>query len=184
MNAAQKRIQTSSKAMVVVIKVLRIILFFIIGFEVAGLIWYFIAPYADSLQLKGNITVISPLNSVQGLSTGEILIALGKAIFQQGVILAVLFIAGSIFQTIQNSHSPFVSGIAKKMKIISLLLLVATVFGPFGISLTNFLNSAELESVLQLAGLVGTLAVAGICYCFAIIFDYGYTLQQENDETL
>jgi hypothetical protein len=184
MNDAQKRIQANSKAIGVVVKVLRIVLFFIIGFEVAGLIWYFIAPYTDSLQLKGNITVISPLNSVQGLSTGEILIALGKAIFQQGVILAVLFIAGSIFSTIENSYSPFVDGIAKKMKIIALLLLLATIFSPFGISLTNFLNSAELESVLQLAGLIGTLAVAGICYCFAIIFDYGYTLQQENDETL
>ncbi len=184
MNEAQIRIQTNSKAMVVVIKVLRIILFFIIGFEVAGLIWYLIAPHTDFLQLDGNIRVISPLNSVQGLSTGEILIALGKAIFQQGVILAVLFIAGSIFETIQNSHSPFVAGIAKRMKIISLLLLFASIFSPFGINLTNFLNSAELESVLQLAGLTGTLAVAGICYCFAIIFDYGYTLQQENDETL
>lgn len=187
--AEKMSIQHISRIIVSLLKVSRIVLSIVIGFELSGLIWYLVSSYSGFLQLdniihlESGMRVIMPF-SFDVLSSRDGMTAFITTVVQQGLILAMLYIVTSIFNTIQESHSPFVPGIAKKMKVISILVLLANVSTPISSNFLHIPSSAELESLFSITDALGTFVIAGIFYCFAVVFEYGLKLQQESDQTL
>ncbi|MDR3304463.1 MAG: hypothetical protein LBS85_00315 [Clostridiales Family XIII bacterium] len=163
------KIQTASKRIVTLLTVLKILCFIAMVIEVIGLLWPLLPAADNFLSIGGapileySLKILSPSADLSSPLPENLTIQLLMVLIQQAFILRALFMAGFIFKTIQLSHSPFVPVISRKMKHISIVLIFAAMFS---------------------AGFLMTIIIAGICFCFAVIFDYGCELQRKDDETL
>ena len=178
MNEIQKKIQHTSRAVAVIIKILYISAIVAVCFELAGIIWMMILPQSSSFTL-GHIKVISPfLFAANQVNT----INLFTSISSQSFFIAILILTNRIFKDISLESSPFLPKNIGRMRRIALLLLIDSLISPSidtairkSISLT-VTNSSYFNSEM--------IILAIVIYCFALIFQYGVELQQQSDETL
>ncbi len=107
------------------------------------------------------------------------------------VMLAVImFVSDKLFRGIKRSGSPFRTDTCRKMKQISVLLvLLATVPPVIGTVLYIIfmpvpITMHQLFNVQQIVFSTSNLFTALVFFIVAKVFDYGCGLQQESDETL
>jgi len=178
MNAIQKKIQHTSRAVAIIIKILYISAIVAVCFELAGIIWLMISPQISNFTI-GRIKIISPFlfATIQGNTTD-----LFTGISSQSFFIAILIVTNRIFKDISLEYSPFLPKNIRRMRKIAILLLIDSLISPSidtairkSISLTAT-NSSFFNSEM--------IILAIVIYCFALIFQYGVELQQQSDETL
>jgi hypothetical protein len=163
------KIQAASKRIMTLLVVLKILCLTAMAITLTGLMWHSLSAangfssVGDVPILEYSLKVLSPSADLGSPLPENLTVDLLIALIQQAFILLALFIAGSLFKAMQSSHSPFTAGISRKIKRISVALVFAALFS---------------------AGFFTTVIIAGICFCFALIFDYGCELQRKDDETL
>lgn len=97
---------------------------------------------------------------------------------------ALLIVTAFIFRKISINETPFLKEVPKRLKVVSLLLFLSIAvpqwlgYALYSIS-TGKVAFAVFENQTILAFIISSLI-----FCFAQIFDYGYMIQDENDEIL
>jgi hypothetical protein len=95
-----------------------------------------------------------------GLKLALVFFALG-AFFYCAIAAAVLFIISSIFNSTAAKRSPFLAENVRRLKVIGIILIVASL-------------------LLGLQSLIFAFCILALAY----VFQYGMELQQQADETL
>ena len=117
------------------------------------------------------------LSDLSNLRAWLIDVALGTV-----TMIAILFIAGSIFRNISRDCTPFTKKNSTRIMIISLLIIAdEIVIAPLQLLLKMILVP-EVEAIVSIT--LSNMVVAVVVFCLALIFEYGRTLQQESDELL
>ena len=100
------------------------------------------------------------------------------------LLVGFLVFVAFIFRTISREETPFVKSVSRRMKLAALFLLIGLVLPNWAGQIINNLlgQSSGFTFFDESNTLVVILSV--IIYCFALIFDYGCRLQQENYEIL
>ena len=174
MNAAQMKIQKTSRVVSIITKILYVFLIIIISAEVIGIGWIAVLP--DSRVNLGNLMINFPAAFNGGASTKQMALPLLVYAFKQTFVLFILILTHKIFKDISREYTPFLEKNFKRMKQIALLLLFSSL-QPFSFSGPDSLN-------INIGPDCELLIFAGIVYFFALIFQYGSALQQQSDETL
>ncbi|MBO4816618.1 MAG: hypothetical protein J5507_07040 [Clostridia bacterium] len=94
----------------------------------------------------------------------------GVTICLWGCMLSVFFVIGKISKEIQNTGKPFSANTLKNMNILTTIIIIWAI-----ISLFNIFSNVEIT--------IGLVPASIICV-LKYIFEYGYKLQIESDETL
>jgi len=175
MNAAQMKIQKTSRVVSIITKILYVFLIIILGAEVIGIGWISVLP--DSRVNLGNLMINFPAAFNGGASTKQMALPLLVYAFKQTFVLFILILTHKIFKDISREYTPFLEKNFKRMKEIALILLFSSL-QPFSFSGSGSLNINIGPPDYEL------LIFAGIVYFFALIFQYGSALQQQSDETL
>ena len=103
-------------------------------------------------------------------------------IFRSGIMAAILFTSSFIFRDISRENTPFTKKISEKIKIISLLLIAAEVLlSPLEL-LAMLVVMPEVNAAVSFN--LGSIIVAAVFFCLALVFEYGCILQDESDSTL
>lgn len=97
------------------------------------------------------------------------------------LIEIVLFKLTRVFSTINRENTPFSTNVLKHLKQISIILLISS-FLPNVIESILVMNLMVLGDTSLVNG--ASLIVALITFSLVKIFDYGVSLQIENDQTL
>ena len=179
MNSQKEKMIKVSKLLSIVLKVCAIIFTAMISLL---FIYVIISPALDFEFTREQIDFLSttpevPFGDVDGLRAWLIDIVLGTSL-----IIAVLFIASSIFKAISRDGTPFIKKNSDKIRIIALLLLAnEIVISPLQMLVTMiFFPEVVASTNIALINII----VAAMFFCLALIFDYGRQLQQESDELL
>jgi hypothetical protein len=99
-----------------------------------------------------------------------------------GIMVAILFVASSIFKDIGREGAPFTKENSNKIRVISLLLIAQYIVIPPLQFLAVMIFSPTTSPSVSLN--LGAIIIVGIFYCLALIFEYGVELQRQSDETL
>jgi hypothetical protein len=174
MNAAQMKIQKTSRVVSIITKILYVFLIIIISVEVIGVGW--IAALPDSSLNLRNLPINFPAVFNGGASTKQMAFPLLVYAIEQTFVLFVLILTHKIFKDISREYTPFLEKNFKRMKKIALILLFSSL-QPFSFGEPGSLN-------INIGPDYELLIFAGIVYFFALIFQYGSMLQQQSDETL
>lgn len=121
--------------------------------------------YVDDVSLNGMIDLqVKVEDMVNNGNYAEAVIAICIFAAVVTAICAVLFWAlVSIFKTISVSETPFTEDILRKLRVV--FIMIAIIFG-------------------MISGFVAFVIAACICWSLYTIFDYGFVIQQEINETL
>lgn len=165
--AITKNIQEKSQIVLTLCKVARIILYV----AMAIVIGLFIATFCfgEGQAILGwhmadgtPITAAEFAKSFDVAEIGDLRVELMQIMIYHILALVMLKGVTKLFQLIKNSENPFTAQIVKVMKTVAIVLGIVVGFD----------------------SLVVGLVVGFAVYAFAMIFEYGQTLQQQADETL
>lgn len=177
-----QQVKKSCKTISTVIKVLKILVVAIfVVFLVAGIVCYNVDNtfVTDAIRSRMNINSMDVnirLESHIGafridpqafLEHGGLAVLIAAYCIIGAIAVAIveviLWFMGSIFKEIQESETPFSEAVIKKLKITLIV-----------ISLLVFISSG-----------IASGAIAGLAsWCIYTIFQYGFVLQKQSDETL
>ena len=138
----------------------------------AGLMTF--AMFLYLIQHRGFYAQVFELGDTQAMFRHSIWI-IGRI----GLILLLVY-GASVFRAIEANENPFVAAIPRRMKKAAVFLFFTVAIPQWMYTLLD--NSAKFALFDQTTGLVLILSVT-IC-CFAQFYEYGYLLQDENDEIL
>lgn len=97
---------------------------------------------------------------------------------------ATLAFMATIFNKISKSETPFFAGIGKRMKLAALFVFASVELPQWaGYTIISIKSGRLIFTVINEASFVA-LIVALVIYCFALVFDYGVKIQDENYEIL
>ena len=179
-NSIQTKINKSSRAISVVLKICGIAI--IVGFcmELIALIWIGTTGSNDTIFKLGELTLHSPLDS-QGAAS-QIIAECITAMTQQIFVWFMIFIAYRIFREISEELRPFELKHAARIRKIAILMLVSGVVVPSVQAASGRvfdLPSASGGEINMLYIFIGI-----IFFALSYMFSYGAMLQQQADETL
>lgn len=119
----------------------------------------------DNVNINGMVQVNAAIDEMteQGEYAEVLTIACIIAAFASAVVAVIFWMLVSIFKMIAESNTPFTGGILKRIKAIFILVAVIAL-------ITNGLGTGVI------VGCIG--------WSLYSIFDYGFAIQQEVDETL
>lgn len=179
------KVRKSCKITATVARIFKIILTVVAVLCLVGGIICFVvrndidAGMADSLNKNGNVAFLNIDNiEVNGLISFtfdlEKLANEGKYAmvsiiscligFAYSLFIAIIFgIAESIFKAVIKNETPFDENVIKKMKVFFIVLTAV---------------------ILVFSGIGGGVFTGLFCWSIYTIFDYGYEIQKEVDETL
>nr|WP_319489479.1 DUF2975 domain-containing protein [uncultured Caproiciproducens sp.] len=103
------------------------------------------------------------------------------------IVFAALCAISGLLQSLKSNSTPFTKENVKRLKMISVLLIVIEpvqmIFG----SIANALRplTANGEKVMSVTSMGGMVIVLGlIVFCLSLVFEHGVELQKQSDETL
>ena len=99
-----------------------------------------------------------------------------------GIMAAIMFVASFIFKDISREGEPFTPKNSNKIKIISLLIIAQCIVIPPLQLLAVMIFSPATDASAPLN--LGSVFVAAVFFCLALVFEYGAELQRQADETL
>jgi len=95
---------------------------------------------------------------------------------------AILLVASLVCKDISREETPFTKRISNKIKVISLLLFAQCIVVPLLqiVAATLFSQTTDTLASFDL----GSIVIAAVFFCLALVFEYGAELQRQADETL
>jgi hypothetical protein len=133
-----------------------------------------------SSSLQDIFTITSSVGSIEMLSTQNLVILFLLAVIQLIILLGALSILYRIFSDISHNYTPFEKKQVTRMKQVAILTFVLCISS----NIFTWIASVLLRETTILSLDVMWLGIAVVIYCIAHIFDYGYQLQTQSDETL
>ncbi len=100
---------------------------------------------------------------------------------QSFFLLIVFILAHKIFKDISREYTPFLPHNVKRIKTISLVMIVEGIVSPAAIFALRKLFSIEAYCAVNGTGYI---FLGILFYCFAVIFEYACLLQKQSDETM
>ena len=182
MDNFQKKIQTNSKTLYIILNILLIVIFLDIIVQIAAIFWINTSPENIVNFKVGPIPVFYPFANSLNISEQELSILIGAELIRQGFIIPILLIARSIFRDIQTDQTPFTNQQVTRLKKISGLMLLLIII-PFIAETLMTLNLSEIVKQSVQFNMTNIIFVL-LFYFLSRIFDYGRILQQQSDETL
>ncbi len=182
MNTTETKIKKSAKAVDIATKIFYIAMTVCVCMIAAGMIWSLVYPAAMTYQLNDHVTLASPLFNMSFHSRAHMYSWCIYTLADSFVLIAILYLTNRIFHGISLSGAPFEAVHAKRLKTISILMLLDAIAVPvvFRTLVDMLLHPEVVEH-----GVNGTLAVVAVVFlCLSYIFQYGSELQRLNDETL
>ncbi|MEG0774115.1 DUF2975 domain-containing protein [Clostridium sp.] len=104
------------------------------------------------------------------------------------LMIGILAVVSMLLKSIEKEYTPFNSNNVKKLKILSLLLLMFEPVHFISIKIVDVLrpvileNGQKITTFISFGGVIFSLGL--VVFCLALIFDYGIELQKQSDETL
>jgi len=178
MNIQKGKILKTSKILGVILKTGGIAL------VMAMVILIVIMIIAPSLNLESVEEVINVWDVSMPLdgSVGNFRALMMVTLIGSGIMVAILFVASSIFKNIGREGAPFTKENSNKIRLISILLVTQTLVIPLLQLLTVMILSPATNASAPIN--LGTIFFAGMFFCLALVFEYGAELQRQSDETL
>lgn len=99
-------------------------------------------------------------------------------------LVALLVVMAFIFRKISVNETPFLKTIPKRLKIVSLLVFVSIAVPQWLGYVFYSISTGEVSFSVFDNLTISAVIISGLVFCFAQIFDYGYMIQDENDEIL
>ena len=179
MNMQKEKVLKMSKTMDRALKIAGIVLILMIAAK--GVL---LSPFVSLDYLSGTIVItdIWGVNIPRNSDINVFRVSMLITMFRSGAMAAILFIASFIFSDINREATPFTKKISSKIKIIS-LLLIATELLLSPIELLSMM-AVMPEVNIAISFNLGSIIVAVIFFCLALVFEYGGLLQKESDEIL
>ena len=131
-------------------------------------------------SLQDALTVVSSNGSLTVPSTEVLITLLLFAAVQLIILFFVLFLLYRIFSDISRNYTPFEKNHVIRMKKVAVLTLVVCIFSNVFDNIANAILYGKTLMEINFVWLV----VGIVIYCISYIFDYGYQLQTQSDETL
>lgn len=169
------KIKKVSHTIAVLLKICQIASYIGLVFLAVIMIYMGINQGLNPIVKSDNLTIQAPLSK-------EILMSMGlKNLYliciitgiKMGLYLGVFIVSRKIFAEVSVNDTPFEMVHVKRMRMISIMMLVANI-----ICVTA--QSYGISWGIDAAGIIGSFIIWG----FSNIFEYGCRLQQESDETL
>lgn len=115
------------------------------------------------------------------------IMALIVSSFPVCIIIAVLSVGSMLLKSIEKKYTPFNGGNVKKLKILSVLLMMFEPVQFISLKINDairpiIVNGQRISFFTTLGGMI--FSVGLLVFCLALIFEYGIELQKESDETL
>ncbi|MDD4074818.1 MAG: hypothetical protein PHC80_01870 [Eubacteriales bacterium] len=182
MNTMEEKIKKSAKAVDIATKIFYIAMTVCACMIAVGIIWSLVYPAAATYQLNDRVSLASPLFNMSFRSRAHMYSWCIYTLADSCVLISILLLTNRIFHDISLSGAPFEAIYAKRIKTISILMLIDAIAVPV---IFRTLVDALLHPEVVEHGVNGTLAVVAVIFlCLSYIFQYGSELQRLNDETL
>lgn len=106
------------------------------------------------------------------------------------ITIIILIIIRSILKDILKNEEPFIKFISKKLRLISIIMLILTVINWIGEGITYLILTNEEFLSTKVDGIKFSSSVnmeftiifiSGLIYLLSYIFDYGVELREDND---
>ena len=131
-------------------------------------------------SLHNSFIITSSSGSIDIISTKTLVILFLLAVLQLAITFSVLFVLYRIFLDISRSYTPFEKKHVIRMKQVAILTFAMCITT----NICDWVGSILLQQRALLEIDIMWLVIAIVIYCIAHIFDYGYQLQTQSDETL
>lgn len=194
MNVIKDKIKKSSKAVFIFSRILRIILIVSFCFVLAVSILTAVAPASKFSLVNSDYVLISGSPDLVAEGTDGLLLtdnlsallltAVVPALVSLGIMIVILYLAERIFKNIYDSQSPFEWLNVRRLKTIAWLMLAFSIFPTFVETVLRFILMRSTGSPYNFSIEITTICLTVIFFALAYIFEYGYLLQQQYDETL
>lgn len=180
MNLSQKKMQSASKKITVILK---------LGFTVCIIIEILALMAIGILIFSGENVKSSFLTAFDvtanngttiSLAPQSLLVMFLLSLVDALLISAVIILIHAIFNDMKRGSTPFLRRNTMRIKGVAIIAIILSIIGSYSDALVDYYTIGELTWKVNAAGLI----IGMVVYCISFIFDYGCDLQQESDETL
>ena len=162
-----------------IVKVLRIFLYAAMALFIVSSVIMFLPAFEE---YTATVLVEDTVTGTEMAYTRNEVIAKGAwAISTVAIGSVIMLLCEKVLGTVNTESTPFVAANVKRLKVMSILMACLSVVPSwisqivsFVLGGRNLLMSVELSMIL----------IALVIWCLALIFEYGVSLQQREDETL
>lgn len=158
-----------------VVKVMRIICY------VAIALFFFVAVVSATPLFQESGVVIEDSVTGSELEMSDVMIKGSFAVASLIIGSIIMHLCEKVLRTVNTESTPFVKDNVSRVKKIAVLMASLSVVPSWFSQIVGFIcGSRELMMNVE----IGKLALALVVWCIALIFEYGVTLQEREDETL
>ena len=162
-----------------IVKGLRIFLYAAIALFIVSVVVMCLPAFAEhteTMMVQDNVT-----GTQIAYSRNDIIAKGTWAISAVAIGSVIMLLCERVLSTVNTEKTPFVVENVKRLKIISVLMAVLSVVPSWLAQIVSFiLGDRSLLMEVEL----GMIMIALVIWCLALIFEYGVSLQQREDETL
>jgi hypothetical protein len=180
MNTIQQKIAKTGKFVSIILFATRVlaILTSLLFLVAIGVLLFSNNTLSSSLQ--DTFTITSSIGSIESLPPRTLALLFLFAIIQLIILVWMLSILYHIFSDISCNYTPFEKKQVTRMKQVTTLTFIMCIIT----NIFDWIGSVLLHEIPLLKLDIMWLGIAIVIYCIAHIFDYGYQLQIQSDETL
>ena len=166
-----------------VVKAIRIFSYVALGVLVFVLVAMAIPGFIDMEQM----TVEHSMTGTEILwGKGEVISMMAYGAVMLVILSLIMLLCERVLSTVTEDGSPFVEENVSRIKSIAILTAVSGVVPAFVSQIVRgvfaLVNKTSDDLMVEVE--LGIVLVALVIWCVALIFEYGVTLQQRDDETL
>jgi len=162
-----------------IVKALRIFLYVAIALFIVSSVVMSLPVFSEQTEA---IIVEDTMTGTQTAYSREDIITKGSwAISAVAIGSVIMLLCERILGTVNSESTPFVAANVKRLKAMAILMACLSVVpGWLSQIVSLILGSRSLMLSVEL----GMIMIALVIWCLALIFEYGVSLQQREDETL
>jgi len=162
-----------------IVKALRIFLYVAIALFIVSSVILCLPVYEE--QTESMIVQDTITGSEVAYSRDEVITKGTWAMSAVAIGSFIMLLCERILKTVNTERTPFVAENVKRLKIMAVLMACLSVVPSWLSQIVSFImgNRNLLMSVE-----LGMLLIALVIWCLALIFEYGVSLQEREDETL
>jgi len=158
-----------------IVKVLRIFSY------VAIALFFFVAVVSATPLFQESGVVIEDNATGAELEMSDLMTKGALAVSALAIGSVVMLLCEKVLGTVNTESTPFVPKNVKRIKTISVLMAASSVVPSWVSQIVGFI-AGKREMMMNVE--VTMLVIALVIWCVALIFEYGVTLQEREDETL
>ncbi len=162
-----------------IVKGLRIFLYVAMALFVVCAVVLFLPAFKEHTE---TMIVEDTLTGTQiAYTRGEIIAKATWVISAVAIGSVIMLLCEKILRTVDTESTPFVAANVKRLKVMSILMACLSVVPSW---LSQIISLILGDRSLMLNVELSMIMIALIIWCLALIFEYGVSLQQREDETL